>query len=214
MAEPPSAKEFADWIEARDAIKIVAKATNDYSSARHQILDRLVTGLIQACAATFLTETAKKLSEPQTIVDVPQSFWRLLVEQNPGAADLWKTNDAAVEVSDNSSVYRPSTIYRFYGIRFNPAGIQKLLPHGPAIIPLAAEEQPEEERSIGPAVAADRLKEWAALFLKAYPEGEITEDRALSSARGMFPGKSVTRLRVRELIPARKRGRKPTPEDG
>jgi hypothetical protein len=62
----------------------------------------------------------------------------------------------------------------------------------------------------GPPVAPDHLKAWFDLYRRVYSGSSDTEANALVSARGMFPGKSVSRDSVRALRGTQKRGRKAT----
>jgi hypothetical protein len=70
-------------------------------------------------------------------------------------------------------------------------------------------ERPPELR--GPRVSDTHLKAWHVLYQQAYGGGqEDTLATAYKSAVGMFPGKFVSRDRVRELCAGRKIGRKST----
>jgi hypothetical protein len=82
-----------------------------------------------------------------------------------------------------------------------------LHPGGPSEMPKVEEAEPEQT---GPPVAQIHLKAWYDLYRQAYSGSADTEATALKSARGMFPGKSVSRDRVRALRGSQKRGRKPT----
>jgi hypothetical protein len=65
-----------------------------------------------------------------------------------------------------------------------------------------------EPEAKAPSVSDQLLKEWYELYQKAYQGSADTLQKALESARGMFPGKFVSRDRVRKLCEGRKRGRK------
>ena len=80
-------------------------------------------------------------------------------------------------------------------------------------VPDAGASAPEEER--GSPVSKTDLEAWAAVYKQAYggkPEDTLTN--ALASAKGMFPGKFVSREKVRALVGGdRKTGRKPRAEE-
>lgn len=60
----------------------------------------------------------------------------------------------------------------------------------------------------GPPVSAAALKAWFVAYQAAFTGADDTEARALESARGCFPGKSVSRDAVRDLRGEQKRGPK------
>jgi hypothetical protein len=69
--------------------------------------------------------------------------------------------------------------------------------------------QAEAAQEKGPPVSEQHLKAWFDLYKQVYQGAADTEANALKSAAGMFPGKLVSRDRVRALRGAQKRGRKP-----
>ena len=55
---------------------------------------------------------------------------------------------------------------------------------------------------------AAAMEAWYAAYRLAYQGADDTMEKALASAKGMFPGKSVSREQVRKLAGGRKPGRK------
>jgi hypothetical protein len=74
----------------------------------------------------------------------------------------------------------------------------------------APETTPEaEDEDRGPPVSEELLKQWYAVYRRAYYGANDTLANAIKSARGMFPGKFVSRDRIRKIAGGRVRGRKP-----
>jgi hypothetical protein len=101
-------------------------------------------------------------------------------------------------------------------VRFDPDGVHDIIKNltPPPALPPTEEAtpatEPEEPPEKGPPVSPELLKAWFEVYRRAYIGAADTEANAVASARGMFPGKSVSRERVRELRGAQKRGRKAT----
>jgi hypothetical protein len=109
-------------------------------------------------------------------------------------------------------------------VRLDPVEVKKLLPPGqgvpkattPVQAPVAQPEtsisQDDDSKIKRQPVSAAALEAWFKAYQLAYPaSSEDTEGKALESARGCFPGKSVSRDAVRKVRGAQRRGRKPTP---
>jgi len=207
-----TAEEFASWIPSRDAYSMARESYGNFAAST--ILNHLATDLIQARAAHFFVS-----SQPQRdfgyVLRIPREVWEQLDHANyQSALSLWTTNNA--EVSVNRSTVLSKT-YKLFGIRFDPAGVRAMLPsegskdtlaaEGARFSIAAAQPEPEQKR---PQVAQALLNDWFALYKRAFPGVEDTESKAIESAVGMFPGKFVSRQRVRELRGAQKRGPKPS----
>jgi hypothetical protein len=106
-------------------------------------------------------------------------------------------------------------VIRFFGIRFDPKGMLALIANAPEkspSVPVAkppGSDSPESEEK-GPPVSPVYLRAWYALYKQVYQGASDTEDNAWASARGMFPGKSVSRDSVRALRGPQRPGRKPS----
>jgi hypothetical protein len=99
---------------------------------------------------------------------------------------------------------------RHFDVRFEPQGVR-------AIVGNIAKEQPAEQRATEPSqepeskkprVSDAHLQAWFEFYRKVHTEVEDTEDRAAEFARICFPGKSVSRDRIRALRGSLKRGPK------
>jgi hypothetical protein len=98
-------------------------------------------------------------------------------------------------------------------VRFEPQGVHAILrgvskATKPDATP-AADDEPEPK---GPPVSPEALKAWFDLYRRIYTGTADTEAMALKSAQGMFPGKSVSRDKIRALRGERPIGRPKTAE--
>jgi len=112
------------------------------------------------------------------------------------------------------SLSTPTETFRFFDVRFDAAVIGKMFPAPaqreasitePPREPTDAEEGPKQK---GPPVSEAALTAWYAAYRLAYVGSEDTLAKAYASAEGMFPGKFVSRERIRRLAGGRKPGRK------
>lgn len=76
------------------------------------------------------------------------------------------------------------------------------------VSPPIAQESIEEPETKGPSVSPAHLQAWFNLYREVYKGKDDTEPNAIASAQGMFPGKSVSRQRIRDLRGKQKRGPK------
>ena len=99
----------------------------------------------------------------------------------------------------------------YFGVRFEPEGVRELLASAPkksATGPEQQEPEDEDQGQKGPPVSETHLRQWYALYRSVYHGPGDTMEMALRSARGMFPGKFVSRDAIRKLAGGRTRGRK------
>jgi hypothetical protein len=198
-----TAEEYATWLTPRDAIKSLNHLSTP--EAIVAIFDRLKHGLVSAVALrqTIGTRTSD-------FVQINKVTWAH-AEQGIARSRLWSSGDITIPLQVRS----PPFGYRevplgLFGVRFDPAEIRELHPdYVPAGV--VGKEPPEPAR--GPPVSDALLREWYALYQRAYPGASDTEPTAIKSAVGMFPGKYVARQKVRDLRGKRKPGRKPSESD-
>ncbi len=146
-------------------------------------------------------------------IPIPVVLWRDYYEYTIG---FWEAGDIKFYLGHRES-YNQTTSVWYQGIRFHPFGIEELVALAPpkpyaTPVPVEAKEAQETEPSqSGPPVSDVHLEAWYELFQKVYGgTAKDTEAFAQQSAFGMFPDKSVTRQRIRELRGEQKRGRKPS----
>jgi len=211
--KPITEEEYRRWYTPKQALEIVGKAmAGDWNAAYPAILQRLAGGKILAHAEDIDWKQVSKTGALPKYSAVGKDILDQWNKSNHQSyLPFWSSGNATVELRTGHSLSDAPLTINLYGIRFDPDGINKL---AGIATPLAASSaalavtSPEPEQK-GPRVSDPLLKEWFALYSKAYPDAEDTEDRAVESARGMFQGKSVSRDRVRALRGARKRGPKP-----
>jgi hypothetical protein len=215
-----SAEEIASWYTPIEACAY-ASLTVGKERAANAILQRLLAGQIEAAASrsslTYGTDEPHADSEPSLI---PARLWKSI---SATGSDLWSAGDARFFVPSREHGHSSKT-YHVFGIRLNPRDVHASLPPlppqpepKPEPEPLEVEQPPanskpetEDLSQKGPPVSDEHLKGWFELYQRVYSGVADTETNALLSARGMFPGKSVSRERVRMLRGSQKRGRKNT----
>jgi hypothetical protein len=205
-----SAEEFASWWSPLQATRYAVTCVGSLGTARNALWSRLYSGLIEAAAtattAQIGTQTPKSSRQPELI---PPTFWRAKSGQ-PGA-EFWNGSDIDFFIRD--------TLFEYFGVKLNPNDVRSTFLRAPAELGAPKEDEtpkfppelPAEPPQKGPPVADEHLRAWYDLYQKVYSgTAADTEGNAHASAQGMFPGKSVSRERIRALRGAQKRGRKPT----
>ena len=209
-----SAEELASWWTPQEALAYAATCVNGRSAASNAIWQRLVGGLIESVAATSSLTRKDRAPVPSWKPElIPQRFWKKFSQHG---SDFWDAGDVRFFLSGSGT----SSVYQAFNIKLNPADVRESLPPPrppPKKLwvkkpiepekPAQAVEELEPEQK-GPSVSPDHLRAWFDLYQRVYSGPADTEANALESARGMFPGKSVSRERVRELRGSQKRGRK------
>jgi hypothetical protein len=212
------ASVVADWITPRQAVDILDAVYDDKYLAKKVLLGRLIGGVIQAASGRTVVVDAGRKAEA-LFITIPPSEW----EGIEPADGFWISGDLIYTRRSQSSSYQDCKTSHFR-VRFDPEGVREIVkdeppkPRGskwikkklePEAPPVPAEVEAPEPEQKGPAVSQDHLKAWFDLYQRAYSGSATdTEANAVASARGMFPGKSVSRERVRDLRGAQKRGRK------
>lgn len=195
--------EFDQWMVPKDA-----SDTLDYMTgwdARSAIVARLQNGLLLAVARTVIFRNKRADFFP-----VETSDWESVSSQFPHSP-FWLSGDLQTTIRDD---YGNSEDISFFGVRFDPAGMQAILDGAPGRRSLAStasqigpsQTDPEET---GPPVSATDLRVWLEAYTEVYGgKPEDTVPFAWESAKGMFPNKSVSRQKVRDLLAGRKPGPK------
>jgi hypothetical protein len=222
-----TAADYVKWLTPLEALAAAHQAVGE-SNASSAIWERLRGGMIRSVAKYATTTlTAQSPQGVQAWFPIPGGYWQHY--QQAASANFWETGDARFHIPSPSDRILSRTV-RCVGIRLNPVDIFETLPPprqwptqaepgSPQIVsPPASRAESEAPRpppgngptvSERPRVPDPVLRDWYELYRRAYPGAEDTEATALKSAFGMFPGKSVSRGRVRELRGPQKIGRKP-----
>jgi hypothetical protein len=208
----------SSWLRPYDALMLVSKSIGT-KEGRIALLERLRGGMIRAIASTS-SVTADK-GEPVTTLTptlIPAGHWSRF--SSTTSTTFWHTGTARFFFPGDRN--RRSRAVQCFDIKLDPAGIRALLssipaktntppaqpPAPSATPPIEAAESNEVVVPKGPAVSSADLKTWFDLYRRVYKGKDDTEANAFASAVGMFPGRTVSRQRVRDLRGEQKRGRK------
>jgi hypothetical protein len=217
-----TAAEIATWLTPGEALGLLSEGLTS-TLAVNAIVERLKGGMIDSGAANSSWEFGRRgrIQGPTGTVLIPSRYWSFLNADADTANRLWVFGDVRFYLGLDNGRYSEVVSIRYFGIRFDPAGIQQLV-QAPAATttprpdPLSDAPNAQEPPALGkgPPVSDALLKEWYELYRRAYGgQPEDTLPNAWKSAQGMFPGKSVSRDRVRALAGGRKVGRKTRTED-
>ncbi len=223
-----TADKFESWVPLRDAYRLAHDAFGD--AAAHTLLDRLAAGLIIARAEHIFAGRAKHGTE----TPIPTEIWDdLRGTQRPSWLPMWKTGSFEISLH-RGALYEAH--YKVFGVRLDPEGLSKMLPprkyvgifgsiakstrkHANAaanlqeVVRSQSNTEMEDVVTKGAPVSDAHLRQWYDLYRQIYTEAADTEQNALMSARGMFPGKNVSRERIRALRGTQKRGPKSKSKD-
>jgi hypothetical protein len=160
--------------------------------------------MVQAVAGNSAFDGARRGQE--VFYKIPSEDW----ERVETADILWITGELTYRRREFGSEY---TTVRHYNVRFKPQGVHDIVKSVSQTdaTELASRTDVDPEPK-GPRVSDAHLQAWFEFYKKVHTEAEDTEDRALESARLNFPGKSVSRDRVRALRGSLRRGPKRKPE--
>jgi hypothetical protein len=199
----------ASWLVPEAAVEILSKGLGiKEDDARHVILERLRSGKIRAAAKSSKWENEPRIKETAEILVEP-NYW----ERYACTPGFWKTGDIKFGLGHINSSFSYVSVW-YHGIRFDPIAVRAIIPAATPSIPVdspLAESKSESDPDYRklPAVSQAHLKSWYEVYRAVYGgSAEDTLDSALSSARGMFPGRFVSRDRVRDLAGGRTPGRK------
>jgi hypothetical protein len=200
-SEPTADDLIADWLSPRQAVEILDAAYPPASRVSKQVLlERLRGGMVQAVAAHSVFDGGRQGRE--VFYKIPSDDW----ERVDTSDILWITGELTYTRREHGLAGR--TTVRHYNVRFEPQGVRAIVANAPKEPAAKPDPDKPEPAQKGPRVTDPHLEAWFDLFTKVYSGTvEDTEDRALESARGMFPGKSVTRDRIRALRGNRPMGR-------
>jgi hypothetical protein len=199
-----TAKDIADWLTPSQAVEILDAAFNVSSHlSKKTLLNRLAGGMVIAASAHTVIEDSHPAR--RILYDlIPSEDWNEIDTLD----SFWITGDLAYH--RRSYGISGEKLVRHYGVKFEPLGVRAIIPSGaeePPAMEQQASAEPEPEPK-GPRVSDAHLQAWFEFYKKVHSEAEDTEDRALESARKNFPGKSVSRDRVRSLRGTQRRGPK------
>jgi hypothetical protein len=207
-----TADEFAIWMTPRDALDLLRELGD--TTLKFAILKRLQHNVIRSAA-----KEARWAGKAAKLFLLDGGEWEHVDTDQIRISPLWRIGDITITIPHTTPAYGLQNFdVEFFDVRFDPVGVQDLLPKRPSppptpAVPALQQDKPDDaEQSPLPRVSDHLLRKWHDLYKEAYPGSQDIEERAIASATGMFPGKSVSRQRVRDLRGAQKRGRKPQVE--
>ncbi len=192
-------QEFESWVRPQDLLARLSALPRD--AVKDGIAHRIQDGRIRTAARQGTTPRRGSFDLEQVHV----SIWKQWA---------FSADHAFWSIGDSVLYYQGGRAARLYGVRLHPGDIEESL-QDMMVSPASAEKGVVSEgpATARPAVSQADLDRWAKLFVQLY-DGQITEARAILSARSMFPGHAISRDRVRALLPARPVGRPATREKG
>jgi hypothetical protein len=197
-----TAEDVADWLTPDQAVKILQGVFEEDYLSKKTLLGRLAGGMIQAVSGHTVIEGDKSSRRSRFLI--PSADWHHIDISD----DFWISGDLTYSRREYGGI--GTETIRHYDLKFEPQSVRATIANAQTHAASNPEPGMLESLQKGPRVTDPHLKAWFDLYSQVYSgTAEDTEDRALQSARGMFPGKSVTRDRIRELRGAQKRGRKP-----
>jgi hypothetical protein len=127
MVERPAitVADIADWLQPHKALRIVAEALGDEFIAKEAIVQRLAGGKIAAATESRAWENYPK-GATGPILMAPE-IWTGVRTRVMG--HLWVAGDMSIHLNyyDGHS----DVVLRYYGVRFDPAGIRALVANAP-----------------------------------------------------------------------------------
>jgi hypothetical protein len=224
----PTAEELTTWLMPRDALTRVSRVVGTDDLAADAIIRRLQGGALTAAAKSSTSEVNNRAAPQRSITLIPPEYWRV-ISRIARRTEFWQVGDVrfffdgsggrvvGARVASRSDVFAPTMVaVTFFGVRIDRTEFDRWLAdlvapdaqQSATVIPTPAAEGPEAPRGLP--VSQEHLRAWYELYQSVYAgSAHDTEAAALKSVLGMFPGKSVSRDRVRELRGAQKVGRKP-----
>jgi hypothetical protein len=217
-ADVPTAAEFQHWLNPDDARD---RLPEDWGHGH--CVDAIITSLrVGGITAVARRGLLKSDGEQQAVEfhTIAPEYWN---------EDGWVMGPEALWVTGQVSFHRGSRLaerlgqppeewieHTFTGVRFDPVAFaREFAGHlRPEPKPDVAESPPAGDASAQAAPAPppekqplsdSRLAAWAKLFVAAHPGA--SEKVAKQSLAELFPNNSVTRERLRTILPARQRGR-------
>jgi hypothetical protein len=200
------AEDIADWLTPGQAVKLLDAVFQKSYLSKQALLGRLAGGLAQAASEQTVKSDGAGRSSRDLFQKIPAEDWRRIQTTDT----CWITGDLIFRRRSPSGTGDETVSH--YAVRFEPRGVRAIVgttgtpaeePAAEAASPETSEPPPSEPR--GPPVSSAHLQAWFEFYQKI--GGDLREQRALRSARVNFPGQSVTRNRIRDLLGPRPIGR-------
>ncbi len=196
-----TAEDVADWLTPGQAVKLLDAVFQKSYLSKQALLGRLVGGLAEAASEQTVKSDSAGHSWRGLFQKIPAEDWRRIQTTDT----CWITGDLIFRRRSPSGPGDETVSH--YAVRFEPQAVRSIIENtGRSAKELPAERpSPEPSGPRGPPVSSAHLQAWFEFYQKV--GGETREERALESAQRNFPGQSVTRKRIRELLGPRPIGR-------
>ena len=205
-----TAEDMADWLTPGQAVKILDAAFQKSYLSKQALLGRLAGGMAEAASEQTVKNDSAGHSSRALFQKIPAEDWRRIQTTDT----CWTTGDLIFRRRSSSGVGEETVSH--YAVRFEPQGVRSMIRNTgkntdksakepPAETPSPDAPVPEPPEPKGPPVSSAHLQAWFEFYQKI--GGDMREERALESARLNFPGKSITRKRIRDLLGPRPIGR-------
>lgn len=202
-----TAEELKEWIVPKMAIDRFVACQVRRSDAIDAVLGRLKAGVLRAGAEKHAAVPPR---QPRGgVVEIEAERWRSLTFESP----FWMTGDATLGLPGPRGSEGWIAMYSYFGVRFEPAELGRMLASAgerqvaamsPTVVDRRSSSSPK-----APPVSIAALEKWADAYRLAYQGADDVLETAYRSAEGAFPGRFVSRDRIRGLVGGgRKRGPK------
>jgi hypothetical protein len=204
---------IADWLPPSQAVEILEAVFGEGHVCRETLLECLRGARVRAVSANSTFHPEHSGTTGEAFHKIPAKDWEL-VNWNDS---FWKTGILRYR---RRKVGRTEfETVRHFNVRFDPDAVKAIVAPRVASLPNSAtpnqaEGKPEADVDADyrklPPVSEAHLESWFKLYSQVYGGSPLdTLPNAVWSARGMFPGRFVSRERVRDLAGGRTKGRKP-----
>ncbi len=196
-----TAEDIADWLTPGQAVKLLDAVFQKSYLSKQALLGRLVGGLAEAASGQTVKSESAGRSSRDLFQKIPAEDWRRIQTTDT----CWITGDLIFR--RRSAFGTGDETISHYAVRFEPQGVRSMIGDTgkPAKEPPAEAPSPGPPEQRKPPVSPAHLQAWFEFYQRI--GGDMREERALESARLNFPGRSVTRKRVRDLLGPRPIGR-------
>jgi hypothetical protein len=205
-----AAEDIADWLTPGQAVKLLDVVFQKSYLSKQALLGRLAGGMAEAASEQTVKNDGAGGSSRSLLQKIPAEDWRRIQTTDT----CWTTGDLIFRRRSSSGVGEETVSH--YAVRFEPQGVRSMIrnaakntdrsaPEPPAETPSPQSSVPQRSEQKGPPVSLAHLQAWFEFYQKI--GGAMREERALESARLNFPGQSVARKRIRELLGPRPIGR-------
>ena len=188
----------SDWLNAMEALRFVHDQLGVHpSNARSYLVEQCRQSFVSARSVAMRGKPDGSLFSEREW-DIPAWFW---LEHNADYGD-WTSGVFTVHATPYRSVQSVTVSGAHF---FQPALAAMRRSDSPISILKVDDEG--DDGSVHPPVSSAALSKWWNAKSNTYDA--LSQDEILTLAKAAFPKNTITRERIRDMTPGRKRGRKP-----